>query len=456
MKQKHHATAQRVYSRISPIQKVLLSFFLLIMGGTALLMLPVSTVNGISPIDALFTSTSAVCVTGLTVLDTATGFTLFGQMVILLLLQFGGLGIMTFTIALIALAGGDFSIQWRFTFESFYSDIKKLPIKGILRRILLYTFGIELFFALVLFTQFINHFDIPGAIWHSVFHSISAFCNAGFSTFSDSLSGFCNNTVVMIGIGLEIVLGGIGFLVLTELFRIRPRRGAGLLSQFSLHSRIVLAATAVLIGGGMLLISILEWNHLFKEMSVRTKLLSGFFQSVTCRTAGFNSVNIGSLRDSTLFIMSALMFIGGSPGSIAGGIKTTTAAVVTGLLYSKIKNRNQVVFWGRGIHEGTVDRSVILTFMALLVITGSTFLLLGFNALDREVRFLEALFEVTSALNTVGLSTGITTRIPLTGKIILIVIMYVGRLGPLTLVSALTSRQKDIALSYAEDDIMIG
>jgi trk system potassium uptake protein len=456
MKIESRTAAHKVYSRISPIQKVLLSFFLLIMSGTALLMLPVSTTRGITFIDALFTSTSAVCVTGLIVVDTATGFTFFGQIVILLLIQFGGLGIMTFTIALIALAGGDFSIQWRFTFESFYSDIKRLPVKGILRRIILYTFGIELFFALVLFTQFINHFGMAEAIWHSIFHSISAFCNAGFSTFPENLAGFCNNVVVMIGVGSDIIMGGLGFLVLTELFRMRLRRGVRLSTQLSLHSKIVLAVTVLLIFGGMLFICLLEWNHLFKEMSVRTKLLSGFFQSVTCRTAGFNSVDIGRLRDSTLFIMTALMFIGGSPGSIAGGIKTTSAAVVTALLYSRFKNRDQVVFWGKGIPHGTVDKSVTLTFMALLVISTATFFLLGFNYLDRDVRFLEALFEVTSALNTVGLSTGITPRIPASGKFILVLVMYIGRLGPLTLVAALTSMQKNVAISYVEDDIMIG
>ena len=420
--------------------------------------MPASTVNGISFVDALFTSTSAVCVTGLVVLDTAKDFTFFGQAVILLLIQFGGLGIMTFTIAIISMTGGDFSIQWRFTFESIYNELGKLSIIGILRRILLYTFTIEILLAAVIFTQFIQTYGFWEAVWHSVFHSISAFCNAGFSTFSDNLIGYQGNAVVIVSVGIEIILGGLGFVVLTELSRMRLR---GLYrfrfwNQFSLHTRIVLLMTAILVFGGMFLFMSLEWSYTMKDMSLSTGLLTGFFQSVTCRTAGFNSVDIGKLRDSTLFIMTALMFIGGSPGSIAGGIKTTTAAVVTWLLFTKFMGKHQVTFWGLAIPDDTVDKSVTLTFIALLLISMATFFLLAINGLDRTVRFLEALFEVTSAFNTVGLSTGITTKIPATGKLLLVLVMYAGRLGPLTLIAALTSRKKDIAISCAEENIMIG
>ncbi len=419
-------------------------------------MLPMSTVEGISFIDALFTSTSAVCVTGLIVLDTPVGFTFFGQIVILLLIQFGGLGIMTFTIALISIMGGDFSIQWRFTFESFYSDIKKLHIKGILKRIILYTVVIELFFALVLFTQFIKHFGVGEAVWHSVFHSVSAFCNAGFSTFSENLVGFRNNEVVVIGVGIEIVLGGIGFLVLTEMLRARFRGVKKVFTQFSFHSKLVLSVTAILIFAGAALFLLLEWDHGLSDMSLKTKLLSGFFQSVTCRTAGFNTVDIGGLRESTLFIMSALMFIGGSPGSIAGGIKTTTAAVVTGLLISKIRGKKQVAFWGRAVTGDTVDRSVTLTFLSILFISASTFFLLALKDMDANIRLMDAMFEVVSAMNTVGLSTGITTKIPSTGKLLLVMVMYAGRLGPLTLITGLTASRNEVDISYAEDNIMIG
>ena len=310
---------KKLLQKIHPIQNVLLSFILLIMTGAVLLYLPVSNRSGISFVDALFTATSAVCVTGLNVLDTSKDFTFAGQIIILALIQFGGLGIMTFSIGLMALIGGRFSIKWRSTLSSFYSDSMTIPVRAVLKRILLYTVSIELIIALIMFTEFVRSYDVMTAAWHAVFHSISSFCNAGFSTFSDNLSGYRNNTVVILSSSAGIMLGGLGFIVLTEMFNAKFRKVRGLFKQFSLHTRLVFTMTMILTFGGMAVILMLEWGYAFKDYTVKEMLLASFYQSITCRTAGFNSVDIGSLRDATLFIMTGLMFVGGSPDPLRAG-----------------------------------------------------------------------------------------------------------------------------------------
>ncbi len=441
---------------LSPIQKVLLSFVMLILIGTALLKLPFSTHSGISLIDALFTSTSAVCVTGLIVLDTAKDFTSFGQFIILLLIQFGGLGIMTFSIAILSLIGGNLSIKWRFTFDSFYNEIGEFPIKSLLKKIIFYTFIIESSIAIVLFSQFLGYFKLPDAIWHSVFHSVSAFCNAGFSTFSNSLIDFRNNIIIQLAIGGGIVLGGLGFLVLTELARLQLKKTSFIFSQFTLHTKFVLMITAVLIFMGMITFLILEWNYSIKNLSAVEKLFAALFQSITCRTAGFNTVDIGSLRSHTLFMMILLMFIGGSPGSIAGGIKTTTMGVILSLIYAMFTGKNQIVLWGRSLNTETIERSTTLMILSILFITFATFLLLTIDTFNVKNSFLAAIFEVTSAFGTVGLSTGITSTISDPGRVLMCLVMYIGRLGPLTLIMALTSQKKRINIQYPEEHIMIG
>ena len=441
---------------LSPIQKVLLSFIVLIITGTILLMLPFSTISGISLIDALFTATSAVCVTGLIVLDTAKDFTFFGQLVILLLIQFGGLGIMTFSIAILSLIGGSLSIKWRFTFDSFYNEIGEFPIKSLLKKIIFYTFVIETSIAIILFSQFLGYFKLPDAIWHSVFHSVSAFCNAGFSTFSNSLMDFKNNIIIQLAIGGGIILGGLGFLVLTELARVEFKKTSFIFSQFTLHTKFVLSITAILILMGMITFLILEWTNSIKNLSAVGKLSAAFFQSITCRTAGFNTVDIGSLRSPTLFMMILLMFIGGSPGSIAGGIKTTTMGVIMSLIYAKFAGKNQIVLWGRSLNTETIERSTTLMILSILFITFATFLLLTIDTFNVKNSFLAAIFEVTSAFGTVGLSTGITSMISDPGRVLMCLVMYIGRLGPLTLIMALTSQMKRINIQYPEEHIMIG
>ncbi len=446
---------KKLQEYLSPIEKVLLSFVILIFSGAFLLCLPVCTTHGITFIDALFTSTSAVCVTGLVVLDTAKDFTFIGQVVILLLIQLGGLGIMTFSVALLSLIGSSISIKWRFTLQNMYSDVSKLPVRHVLMRIVMYTFSIEACIAFILFTQFIQQFPFHVAIWHSIFHSVSAFCNAGFSTFSNNLMDYNGNTVVIVSIGLNIILGGLGFLTLTELFSNKTFKLKKLWKALTIHSRLVLIVTAILIFSGMLLFLVIEYNGILKTMPLKEKLLASFFQSVTARTAGFNSVDIGALQEGTCLMLIVLMFIGGSPGSIAGGVKTSTVAVLYIYLISRLKGLRQIVIGERALSYDNVERATTLVIVSGIFIFCTTFVLVLIPTLPVS-ESLASLFEVTSAFGTVGLSMDFTPKTLPIERIILCIVMYAGRLGPLTLISALTSHRKTVNIRYAEDHVMIG
>lgn len=447
---------QKYYSSISPIYKILLSFIFLIFIGTILLLLPFSTKNGISIIDSLFTSTSAVCVTGLIVLDTASDFTFFGQLLILILIQFGGLGIMTFSIGLLSLISGDLSMKWQYTLMSFYSDLRNIPIKSVLKRVIIYTAVIEFTSALLLFIVFIQDMHFLKALWFAIFHAISAFCNAGFSTFSNSLMPYKNNILLNVTIFSTVILGGMGFLVLTELFRSKFHFTRNSFYRLTLHSKIVITATVFLILFGALIFFILEFNNTLSHESSFNKILISFFQSMTCRTAGFNTVDIGKLQENTLLFMSVLMIIGGSPGSIAGGIKTTTVWVIGAFIYSKIRKRPQTTLWNRAVNNDTIERSLMLFFFAVFLILTSTFFIITFDSFSVKAPFLAALFEMSSAFATVGLSTGITSSLTFIGKIITCIIMFTGRLGPLTIISALTYQKKRYGTNLPEVHVMIG
>lgn len=447
---------KRLIGRISPVQQFILSFLFLILTGSLLLQIPSATLHGISFIDALFTSTSAVCVTGLVVLDTGKDFTFTGQAIILMLIQFGGLGFMTFTIGIFSMFGGSFSLKWRFAFSEIYNEVAIIPPSQILKKIILYTVTIESITSMILFSQFIRQFNLIDSIWYSVFHSVSAFCNAGFSTFTDSLISFQNNPVIILSLSVNIILGGIGFIVLTELANFKFRRKRKIFRQFSLHSKIVFTSTVILIAAGSLMFLFLEWGYIMDGDSLPQKLLTSWFQSVTCRTAGFNSVDTGALRHSTLAVMMLLMFIGGSPGSIAGGIKTTTFAVIAGMVISKFKGSKQVVFWGRSINEEIINKSMTLVILSFIFIYISTISLLAMHSFDDNNSFLQVIFEVISAFATVGLSTGITSKFPDSGKLLLTLVMFVGRVGPFAIITALTMSRKKIDIDIADENIMIG
>lgn len=448
---------KKIIISLHPLQKVLASFIVLILFGTFLLMIPLATHHGIGFIDALFTSTSAVCVTGLIVLDTAADFTFFGRMTILFLIQFGGFGIMTFSLGLVSLLGRDLSVKWKYTLEGMYTDTGKVPIRSILKRVIKYTFIIETATALILFSQFYKDFPLLKAIEHSVFHAVSAFCNAGFSTFSDNLVGYQKNYIITVSIAVAIILGGLGFIVLNEVSRFlyKKRTTRGRIPGLSIHTKIILIMTVFLVVSGTIVFFILEWNNTLKDMNTFQAVLTSAFQSVTCRTAGFNTVDIARLRESTLFMMIGLMFIGGSPGSIAGGIKTTTMFVIFMLIYTKFKGRKTVTVWGRSLDNETVDRSITLFILAIVFVSVITFLILALHD-SGGFSFLPVFFETVSAFGTVGLSTGITGRLPDLDKVILTVVMLTGRLGLLTVLMVFTLKKKKINLEYPREHIMIG
>ncbi len=448
-------TIQQTF-HIHPLQKVLLSFLGLIFTGALLLMLPGMTVAHTSFSDALFTATSAVCVTGLITLDTATHFTLGGKILILTMIQLGGLGIMTFSLGLLSMLGKNLSLQWRFTFSDLYSGFETVPARKIISLILIYTLVIEGITTGILFFAFLPGLSVSAALGHAVFHAVSAFCNAGFSTFSDSLIRFQGNPLVILTISAAIILGGLGFIVLHELVSGPRRRGRKIFARYSIHSRIILITTLILLTAGTLMFFLLEKGHAMATLSTPDRLLVSFFHSVSCRTAGFNSISIASLRESTLLAMMALMFIGGSPGSIAGGIKTTTIAVIFLLLRSKFKGEEDVVIWGRSIEKETIDRSMTLIILAFLFVSLVTFIMLTIKDFDLGHSFISVIFEAVSAFGTVGLSTGITGQLPQAEKFLIAAVMFIGRLGPLTLITALTLRHKKHLIDHPEEQVMIG
>ncbi|PLX42546.1 MAG: hypothetical protein C0608_02665 [Deltaproteobacteria bacterium] len=449
---------------LHPGQILVISFLCAIVVGTTLLALPASSAGApMKVVDALFTATSATCVTGLIVVDTAVDLTSFGQGVVLALIQLGGLGIMTFTSLLLLFAGRRFSFKDEEVLTESFGDMSGLAAKVIVSRLFLFVLVVEFLGALALFPVFLNDMGAAQAIYTALFHSISAFCNAGFSIFSDSLVAYRNNLWLNGVIMTLIILGGTGFVVFADIwnsfYRWRRKRGS---LKLSLHTKTVLFMTVILIFGGAALIALLEWKNGFHGMGVGERMTASLFQSVTTRTAGFNTVDIGSLTDATLFLCIILMFIGAGPGSCAGGVKTSTVAVVLALFWARIKGFNKVSLFKRSIPDVVVNRAVAILVLSFVFTVSMTFLLLLFEShlvphnLERQEWFLELMFEVVSAFGTVGLSTGITPELTSLGKLILTFVMFTGRLGPLTLALALGKNRAKGEFSYAEENITVG
>lgn len=426
----------------------------MILLGTVLLKLPFATVKGhISTVDALFTATSAVCVTGLVVVDTGRYFTLAGQMVILGLIQAGGLGIMTFSIFFWALLGRDISLKGKMAVEGSFSPSPVRDVLWIVKRVLLLTVIFETAGTLLLLVRWGSLFPLSRALYLSVFHAISAFCNAGFSPFSDSLASFRADWWTNLVVGGLIVTGGIGFIVLMD---IKEKLTSG--RKLSLHSRVVLTTTVTLILSGALLLWITERGNILRGMPPGEQVLVSLFHSVTARTAGFSTIEVGKLGDAALFVLIILMFVGASPGSCGGGIKTTNLALLFCLGYNRLMGRSDAVMFKRTIPRETVARSIFLLIGSFLFLTSVLlfFLVSEESGLPhKEGLFIEILFEITSAFGTVGLSTGVTPRLDPLGKVLFVVTMFVGRLGVLTTAYALAKRE-EVPLRYAEENIMVG
>lgn len=444
----------------SPARISIIGFAILISIGTVLLMLPSATsMSGLGFVDALFTSTSATCVTGLVVVDTGNAFSPFGQLVILLLIQAGGLGIMTLSTLFVLMAGRRPSLAGQIVIKDTFTQKGDRSVPSILRDVFMFTFIIEGIGTALMFFRFLPGKNIMDALYISVFHSVSAFCNAGFSLFSGSFVTYQGDWFLNIVMCLLVVSGGIGFLVLTEVKRQFPfnRRTW---SRLSLHSKLVLSTTAILLLFSSFFIIAMEWYNTLAPLSIPERFLAGFFQSVSARTAGFNTLSIGNMANETLFVFILLMFIGASPGSCGGGVKTTTLTTLVMLGISRLRGRGRPQLFHRTISNESIGKAISVVMVSMVMIAIATMVLLmtelgDVSHVQSRGKFLELLFEVVSAFGTVGLSTGITGGITIMGKVVLTFVMFIGRLGPLVIALAVSHRVA-FRYYYAEENIMIG
>ncbi len=443
--------------QIQPARLFIGSFVLVILAGTAALLLPRATTAGIGFVDALFTSASAVCVTGLIVVDTASAFTPFGKLIILLLIQIGGLGLMTFT-TFFTLFSGRLSIKERVLMQDFLSRESLGEVRRTLWQIISVTMVIEAIGAILLY------FSWSGVVFHStrekifssVFHSISAFCNAGFSLFSDNLAGPASamNMQVNITIAGLIILGGLGFITIVNVISVRPwaRAQNRLRHRLTAHARVVLISSAILLVGGMVLFYLIEYNNTMAGLNWWEKILASFFQSVTTRTAGFNTIDIGAMAVPSTLLFLLLMFIGASPGSTGGGVKTTTVSLVLLSAINHVRGKTSIEIGNRRILQSNVDRAAAAIFFSLLLVGLSTFAVSFFEPFP----ILDIMFECFSAMATVGLSRGITFGLTDPSKIVLILTMLIGRVGALSLMMALTRRAPFNRFDYPTEQIVVG
>ena len=433
--------------RLNPAQTFSLGFIFLIFLGVWLLSLPYSTVKPIPFVDRLFTSTSAVCVTGLITVDTASQFTYFGKGVILFLIQIGGLGIMSFSTFLIILSGRRMDFYDRTMTLEMFNQKNFQTLRRVTVFMILSTLIIELVGAVLIFFS-VDGMEFWPKIFFSIFHSISAFCNAGFSTLSDGLVGFYSHINMNLIISSLIILGGLGFpVILSFKDKILKKK------RFSLHSKIVIIMTISLIVFGMITFMLGEYNYSLKDMGFGDKVLSSFFQSVTTRTAGFNTVDMGSLNVTTYLWMIFLMFIGASPGSTGGGLKTTTFFSLLMIIYFFFKRSNKVSIFQRRIKNSVLIKAGALFFIRALIVFIATMVLMYIE----NFSFISVLFEVVSAFSTVGLTAGITSSLGSASKVIIILLMFIGRIGPLNILASLSTqrKQEDDALEYSEGDLIV-
>lgn len=448
--------------KLNPATLILLSFLLVIFTGTVLLKIPVSTTSHqISWIDALFTSTSAVCVTGLTVVDTGSAFSVFGQCVILLLIQVGGLGIMTISVALFQWMGRRIPFHQRMAMQDLFSSKPREDIFRLIKSIILMTFCVEFAGAVFLAFHWVGEFSFGKAVFQAVFHSVSAFCNAGFALFPDSMMQYKSSYLLNIVICCLIIIGGIGFPVLYDLqcwVRVRKMKRY----RLSVQTRTVLLTTLVLILLGAVFIFMIERQGVQEGKPFSYRILTSIFQSITSRTAGFNTVDIGSLKDATLIMIIFLMFFGASPGSCGGGVKTTTLALLVSFTFSGIRRRIRVNMFKKSIPTETVNRSITLVLISIGIISLVIFMLLmGDSVIGHEIyeprnSFLIYLFETVSAFGTVGLSMGATPDLNLWGKFLIITMMIIGRVGVLTFSYIIVGTGSTKGVERSEENMMIG
>lgn len=453
-----HRTRISISQRLTPPCIFILSFASLILIGTVLLWLPsASSESRLSFVDALFSSASAVCVTGLTVIDIGKDLSFKGQIVTLLLFQIGGLGIITFSVVLFGLMGRGISFKGREIVQSTFLHKPRHDFLAITKDVLKLTFVIEAVGTILLFVRFYQDFPLSKAFFQALYTSVSAFNNCGYSLFSDSLVSYRGEWIVNLIVMTLIALGGIGFIVQHETIG----WCRGLQKKISLHSKVVLLTSSVLILAGAALFYLFEADHILEGAPWQTKLLDSFFQSITARTAGFNTVNIGGLTNATILVIMILMFIGASPGSTGGGIKTTSFALLLLMIWNRMKGRNHVNIANRQIPREVLGRTITIIFASAFSICLVTSVLLFFYRggdfpPDRSRHlFVEYLFETVSAFGTVGLSMGVTSKLNNIQKLAIVLMMFAGRVGPLTLAFSWYFKKKK-EIKYAEESIMVG
>jgi len=443
---------------LSPERIFILSFAVLILAGAFLLWFPFSaTKNHLSFIDALFSSASAVCVTGLAVIDIGKDLSFPGQLITLFLFQIGGLGIITFSTVFFALMGKGISIKQRDILQSTFLHTPRTDFLALLKSILVFTFLLEFLGIMLLWIRFSQDFPVGHALYQAVYHAISAFNNCGYSLFSNGLMGYQGDLIVNLTVMGLIILGGIGFVVQYEVFA----KFKGRQKKLSVHTKIVLVVTGTLILSGAILFYGFESAHILKDLPLKNQVLASFFQSVVPRTAGFNTVDIGLLTNDTIFVIIILMFIGASPGSTGGGVKTTSAALIFLLLWNRMRGNEEVNVFRRTIPGELIGKTISIVLASVLLISLVTSILLftvhgNLPPLESRHLFLEYLFETVSAFGTVGLSMNLTPKLNDIQKLAIIMMMFAGRVGPLTLALSLSRATSRKSLTYAEEGVMVG
>ena len=444
---------------MNPARTICLGFVAVIIFGAFLLMLPISSSSGTwsNPITSLFTSTSAVCVTGLSVVDVGKFYSLWGQIFLMLLFQIGGLGYMTATSILLILIGRKFSLRDKITLQQSLDTKGIRGARQLVKSIIAVTFLLELTGAIALIPIFNQRMSFQESVWQALFHSVSAFNNAGFSLFSDSLMGYVNIPSVNIIIGLLIIFGGIGYQVILEGYLwLRPKfsRDREYIS-FSLTFCVVTTTTIALMLFGTLFFWLTEFSNseTLGKLPLFDQIIGAWFQSVTTRTAGFNTIDNGKMTVTGLFITIALMFIGASPGGTGGGIKTTTARILASCTRAALQGRDEVTMYKLQVPNGLILKAVGVAVGSLFTVICSTGLL---SLTDRNISFINILFESTSAFATVGLSTGITSSLSWSGQLLIIATMYIGRVGVLLLMAAIFTDTRPSLIKYPQESMLVG
>lgn len=449
------------WRRLTAAQLFVGSFLGLVVLGTALLLLLPGLYTGerISVVDAVFMATSAICVTGLAVVDPATSFTPAGQAVLLLLVQLGGLGILTFTTLIILVLGRRITLRGE-ALVTGPEAVPHLEPAQLLRSIVRYTLLIEGAGALALWLAWMPRLGVTGAVWPAIFHSIAAFCNAGFSVLPGGIAPFAGDPTTLLILSMLVIVGGLGFLVLEEL-RTLPMRAPR--PRLSLHAKLVLVTSGALLAGGAALFLLFEWNNALARFPWYVRPVEALFLSTMPRSGGYAVLDYSGLTSASLFLTLGLMMIGGSPGSTAGGIKTTTVALLVALAVARLRGRLNADAFGRTIPESTIQRAIGLVVL-VIALTAAAVLLLQLTELGgvphsaAPARFWALTFEAVSAFNIVGLSMGITPDLSPAGKLLLALLMFVGRIGPFTLVAsmAFAAARRTLRLRYATEDVIVG